>query len=447
MAEIEAIRSAILAGVRGDDIGALAIPTHARGALVKADEQEMFAGIPSEEKDPRKSTHVEDFPLPELAPDEAYVAVMASSINFNTVWTSIFEPVSTFGFLQRLGRESVWGKRHDQPYHVMGSDASGVVLRVGSAVRNWKPGDEVTAHCLHVDDQDPSAHDDSMMAANQRIWGYETNFGSLADIAVVKANQLMPKPKHLTWEEAAVNALCNSTSYRMIVSKNGSHMTQGQAVLIWGATGGIGAYAVQYVLNGGGIPVGVVSSEKRANLLRELGCEHVIDRRAENFQFWKDDGTQDPKEWLRLGKTVRGLIGRDVDIVFEHPGRSTMGASVFVAKRGGMIITCAATSGFTIEYDNRYLWMNLKTLKGCHFANYREAWEANGLIAEGRIHPTLSKTYPLTETGEAAFQVHRNMAEGKVGVLCLAPEEGLGVTDDALRAKHIDQITLFRRHA
>jgi len=447
VAEIEAIRSAILAGVRGDDIGALAIPTHARGALVKADEQEMFAGIPSEEKDPRKSTHVEDFPLPELAPDEAYVAVMASSINFNTVWTSIFEPVSTFGFLQRLGRESVWGKRHDQPYHVMGSDASGVVLRVGSAVRNWKPGDEVTAHCLHVDDQDPSAHDDSMMAANQRIWGYETNFGSLADIAVVKANQLMPKPKHLTWEEAAVNALCNSTSYRMIVSKNGSHMTQGQAVLIWGATGGIGAYAVQYVLNGGGIPVGVVSSEKRANLLRELGCEHVIDRRAENFQFWKDDGTQDPKEWLRLGKTVRGLIGRDVDIVFEHPGRSTMGASVFVAKRGGMIITCAATSGFTIEYDNRYLWMNLKTLKGCHFANYREAWEANGLIAEGRIHPTLSKTYPLTETGEAAFQVHRNMAEGKVGVLCLAPEEGLGVTDDALRAKHIDQITLFRRHA
>jgi len=447
VAEIEAIRSAILAGVRGDDIGALAIPTHARGALVKADEQEMFAGIPSEEKDPRKSTHVEDFPLPELAPDEAYVAVMASSINFNTVWTSIFEPVSTFGFLQRLGRESVWGKRHDQPYHVMGSDASGVVLRVGSAVRNWKPGDEVTAHCLHVDDQDPSAHDDSMMAANQRIWGYETNFGSLADIAVVKANQLMPKPKHLTWEEAAVNALCNSTSYRMIVSKNGSHMTQGQAVLIWGATGGIGAYAVQYVLNGGGIPVGVVSSEKRANLLRELGCEHVIDRRAENFQFWKDDGTQDPKEWLRLGKTVRGLIGRDVDIVFEHPGRSTMGASVFVAKRGGMIITCAATSGFTIEYDNRYLWMNLKTLKGCHFANYREAWEANRLIAEGRIHPTLSKVYPLTETGEAAFQVHRNMAEGKVGVLCLAPEEGLGVTDDALRAKHIDQITLFRRHA
>jgi crotonyl-CoA reductase len=446
MSEIDAIRTAILEDVPGEEIGALPLPEAVRGALVKADEVDMFEGIASEDKDPRKSTHVEDFPLPELAPDEVYLGVMASAINFNTVWTSIFEPVPTFGFLKRLGKESYWGKRHDQPYQVMGSDASGVVLRVGSAVRNWKPGDKVTVHCLHVDDQDPSAHDDSMMATNQRIWGFETNFGGLADVAVVKANQLMPKPAHLTWEEAACNALCNSTSYRMIVSPNGAQMTQGQAVLVWGATGGIGAYATQYVLNGGGTPVGVVSSEKRAELLRAMGCEAVIDRRAEGYKFWNaDDTEQDPKEWLRLGKKIRELIGRDVDIVFEHPGRSTMGASVFVAKRGGLIITCAATSGFKIEYDNRYLWMNLKTLKGCHFANYREAWEANRLVADAKIHPTLSKVYPLEQTGEAALQVHHNLVEGKVGVLCLAPEEDLGVTDEATRAEHLDQITLFRR--
>jgi len=443
---IDAIRTAILEDAPGEELAALPVPASARGALVRADEQEMFAGMPSEQKDPRRSVHVEEFPLPELAPDEALIAVMASAINFNTVWTSIFEPLPTFGFLKRLGKESVWGARHDQPFHVMGSDASAVILRTGSAVRLWKPGDRVTVHCNFLDDQDPSAHDDSMFAANQRIWGFESNYGGLADLSVVKANQLMPKPAHLTWEEAAVNALCNSTSYRMIVSPNGSQMTQGQTVLIWGATGGIGAYACQYVMNGGGTPVGVVSSPERAAILHDMGVEAVIDRKAEGFRFWNDEGEQDPSEWRRFGKKIREVAGTDPDIVFEHPGRSTMGASVFVAKRGGMVITCAATSGFMIEYDNRYLWMNLKTIKGCHFANYREAWDANRLVCEGKVFPTISSVYPLAEVGEAAWQVHQNLVEGKVGVLCLAPEEGLGVTDPERREEHLPQITLFRRH-
>ena len=286
-----------------------------------------------------------------------------------------------------------------------------------------------------------------MLATNQRIWGYETNYGGLGELTLVKANQLMPKPAHLTWEEAAVNALTNSTSYRMLVSPNGAQMTQGQTVLIWGASGGIGAYACQYVLNGGGTPVGGrVEPRARRRCVHAMGVEHVIDRKAEGFQFWKDEHTQDPAEWRRFGKRIRELAGRDPDIVFEHPGRSTMGASVFVCTRGGTIITCAATTGFMIEYDNRYLWMNQKTLKGCHFANYREAWEANRLIAEGRIHPVLSAVFPF-ERGRPrpSLQVHHNQHEGKLGVLVLAPEEGLGVTDPELRERHLDQITLFRR--
>jgi crotonyl-CoA reductase len=446
MSPIDAIRTAILDGAPGDELGALPLPDSFRGAVVRADEQEMFAGLPSDEKDPRKSVHVDDVPLPELAPDEAYVAVMASSINFNTVWTAIFEPLPTFQFLARLGKESVWGARHDRPFHVLGSDAAGVVLRVGSAVRRWRPGDAVTVHCNYVDDQDPSSHDDAMLATNQRIWGFESNYGGLAELTLVRANQLLPKPAHLTWEEAAVNALCNSTSYRMIVSPHGAQMTQGQTVLVWGATGGLGAYACQYVLHGGGTPVGVVSSPEKVRLLQELGVDAVIDRQAEGYRFWRDEHTQDPAEWRRLGKKIRELAGRDPDIVFEHPGRQTMGASVFVAKRGGLIVTCAATSGYTIEYDNRYLWMSLKTIKGSHFANYREAWAANQLVCDGQIHPTLSRVFTLEETGAAAYEVQHNLHEGKLGVLVLAPEEGLGVTDPARREELLPRLTLFRRH-
>jgi crotonyl-CoA reductase len=140
-------------------------------------------------------------------------------------------------------------------------------------------------------------------------------------------------------------------------------------------------------------------------------------------------------------------VGEDPDIVFEHPGRSTMGASVFVAKRGGLIMTCAATSGYMIEYDNRHLWMKLKSIKSSHFANYREAWEANDLLAKGMIQPILSTVHPLEEVGEATRLVHHNLHEGKVGVLCLAPSEGLGIDDPETRAKiGEDRITLFRRH-
>jgi crotonyl-CoA reductase len=441
------VLDAVVAGASSADIAALPIPESYRAAFVRRDDVAMFEGISSDDKDPTKSIHVDDVATPALAPDEVYLAVMASSINFNTVWTSIFEPLPTFGFLDRLGRESEWAARHALPYHVIGSDASGVVLRVGSAVRNWEPGDRVTVHCNHVDDQDPSAHDDSMLATNQRIWGFETNFGGLAELSVVKANQLMPKPSHLTWEEAAVNALCNSTSYRMLVSDNGARMKQGDTVLVWGATGGIGGYAIQYVLNGGGTPIGVVSSPERAALLHEMGCEAVIDRRAEGYRFWSDEHTQDEAEWRRFGKKIRELVGEDPDIVFEHPGRSTMGASIFAVKRGGTVVTCAATSGYMVEFDNRHFWMKLKRLVASHFANYAEAWAANRLIDQGRIHPLLSGVYPLAEVGAAARSVHRNEVEGKLGVLCLAPAEGLGIDDPEKRERiGEDAITRFRRH-
>ncbi|GAB3663763.1 crotonyl-CoA carboxylase/reductase [Nocardioides korecus] len=443
---MQQILDAILAGdTSGEDFAALQLPDHYRAATVHKDEVEMFEGLTTREKDPRKSIHVEDVALPELGPGEAFVAVMASAINYNTVWTSIFEPVSTFGFLERYGKVSPLSARHDLPYHVVGSDLAGVVLKTGLGVHSWKPGDEVVAHCLSVELEGPEGHNDTMMDPEQRIWGFETNFGGLAHIALVKSNQLMPKPDHLTWEEAASPGLVNSTAYRQLVSRNGAGMKQGDNVLIWGASGGLGGYATQYALNGGATPVCVVSNDAKAEICRKMGAELIINRSEENWQFWKDEHTQDQREWRRLGAKIRELTGgEDVDIVFEHPGRETFGASVYAARKGGTIVTCASTTGYMHQYDNRYLWMNLKRIIGSHFANYRESWEANRLIAKGMIHPTLSKSYTLDEVGQAALDVHENSHQGKVGVLCLAPEEGLGVRDHELRAKHLDKINAFR---
>jgi crotonyl-CoA reductase len=443
---VNKILDAILASdTTAEDFANLSLPESYRAVTVHKDEAEMFDGLPSREKDPRKSLHLDEVPVPELGPGEALVAVMASSVNYNSVWTSLFEPMSTFGFLERYGRLSPLAKRHDLPYHVIGSDLSGVVLRTGAGVNSWKPGDEVVAHCLSVELESADGHNDTMLDPEQRIWGFETNFGGLAEIALVKSNQLMPKPDHLSWEEAAAPGLVNSTAYRQLVSRNGAGMKQGDNVLVWGASGGLGSYATQFALAGGANPICVVSSEQKAEICRRMGAEAIIDRSAEGYRFWKDEHNQDPKEWKRFGKRIRELTGgEDVDIVFEHPGRETFGASVYVTRKGGTIVTCASTSGYDHSYDNRYLWMSLKRIVGSHFANYREAWEANRLISKGKIHPTLSRTYNLEETGQAAHDVHRNVHQGKVGVLALSPEEGLGVRDTEKRAKHLGSINLFR---
>ena len=437
---MQAIHDAINADADGDTIASLPLPDTMRAAVIRKSEVDMFEGMTSRDKDPRQSLHIDDVPLPPLGANEVLIAPMASAINFNTVWTSIFEPLPTFGFLERFAREGELGARHDLDYHIVGSDAAGVVLRVGQGVTRWRPGDRVTVHCNYVDLEGPEGHEDSMLDPTQRIWGFETNFGALADVAMVKANQLMPMPTHLSWEEAASLGLVMATSYRMLVGQNEARMKQGDVVLIWGATGGLGGFATQFVLNGGGIPVCVVSSPEKVALLEELGVEHIIDRKAEGYSFWTDNGEPDYAEYRRFGGRIRELVGEDPDIVFEHPGRATFGASVFVAKKGGTIVTCASTSGFQHSYDNRYLWMNLKDILGSHFANYNEAWAANRLVAKGMIHPILSRTYPLEAVGEAAHQVHHNLHTGKIGILVGASEEGMGIRDHELRARHADDI-------
>ena len=445
---MESIVSACLSeGVTAADFAALSIPEHFSGAVILREEQDMFHDVPSADKDPARAIHIHEVPTPLPGAGEALIAVMASAINFNTVWSAIFEPLPTFIFLRRYASSSPSAARHDKPFHVLGSDLAGVVLRTGGGVTRWKPGDRIVAHCLSVELEHPDGHGDTMLDPEQRIWGYETNYGGLAQLALVKANQLMPKPEHLTWEEAACSGLVNSTAYRQLISPNGARMKQGDVVLIWGASGGLGSYATQLALNGGAIPVCVVSSAEKTALVRAMGAELIINRAAEGYAFWKDAETPNAPEWKRFGGHIRQLTGgEDPDIVFEHPGRDTFAASVFVARRGGTVATCASTSGYEHRYDNRHLWMSLKKIVGTHFANYREAWEANRLIGKGMIHPALSEVVPLAATGAAARKVRSNSHVGKIGVLCLAPQSGLGVRNHELRARHLPAIETFRRH-
>ena len=472
-----ALNEAVLAGADPEELAACPLPDEYRAAFLRTEDQGIFRSDSGkdgdkastkhgprtkQDKDVRRTIHVGQVPMPELAPDEVIVAVMAAAVNYNTVWSATFEPVPTFRFLKDLGRHGGWDARHDRDYQVIGSDAAGVVVRVGSAVRHWKVGDRVVIAPPVVDEQQASAQQDGMLADQVLAWGFENNFGAFGDYAVVRATQLVRKPRHLSWEEAACNTLCLGTAYRMLISPNGARIKMGDVVLIWGATGGLGAYAVQLALRAGAIPVGVVSTAKKAALLEKLGCQHVINRQEIGFTDCapapgprpgsgsgsETDSAKGPNEieqWRALGSAIRKQVGEDPHVVFEHVGKQTFGASVFVARRGGSVVTCGSSTGYAHEYDNRYLWMRLKRIIGSHGANYQESAESNRLLELGLVVPTLSRVYPFADVAQATRAVQLNEHEGKVGVLCMAPQEGMGIEDPLLRDQiGEDKLRLFR---
>jgi crotonyl-CoA reductase len=430
---MDPMAEAVRAGAPAEQLARTELPHEYVAAHLRAEDATMFDGVA--DKDVRKSLRVGPVPMPTLAPDEVLVAVMASSINYNTVWSAMFEPIPTFAFLDRFARTGGFAERHRRPYHVVGSDGAGVIVRTGTGVRRWHVGDHVLISPAYVDDQEAATHADGMLGGEQRAWGFETNFGGLAHYAVARVSQLMPKPGHLTWEEAASIPLCAGTAYRMLVSPRGAAMTQGDIVLIWGAAGGLGGYAVQFVKNGGGIAVGIVGSPAKASMLERLGCDVVIDRTEAGIG---NDPNLSPADTIaagkRLGRIIRAATGGDPQIVFDHVGQATFGMSVFLAARGGVVVTCGSSTGYQHRFDNRYLWMNLKRVVGSHVANLQEQWRCIRLFERGQLVTTLSTVYPLVDVAEAARLVQTNAHTGKVGVLCMANRPGLGVTDPERRA-------------
>jgi crotonyl-CoA carboxylase/reductase len=362
--------------------------------------------------DPEVAMQLEDIEVPEPGPGEVLVRVMAAGVNYNGVWASMGLPVSIFRYT-------------GYDFHIAGSDASGIVERVGPGVTRWKQGDEVVIHCNQSCGECPECNGlDPMACTQQKIWAYETNWGSFAEYCKVQAQQLLPKPPKLTWEDAASYGLTYFTAYRMLV--NQASIQAGDNVLIWGAGGGLGTFAVQLCALYGANAIAVVSSDDKVGLVRDLGAAAIIDRR-EFMLSDPDTGERIFDEIKRFGKAVRAAIGgNDPDVVFEHVGAATFYTSVFVCKPFGTIVICGATSGFNLDFDVRYLWMRQKKIIGSHFANAYECNRANQLIIEGKIQPVLSKVFPFDECPVPHQMMKENQHVGKMVVLVGAQAEGQG---------------------
>lgn len=378
---------------------------------------------------PETSFQVEVVPTWEIGDDEVLLYVMAGGVNYNGVWAALGQPISPLD-------------NHKHPFHVVGSDASGVVWAVGKKVKRWKVGDEVIVHCNQDDGDDEECNGgDPMFSSSQRIWGYETPDGSFAQYCRVQSRQLMQKPKHLSWEEAACYTLTLATTYRMLFGHPPHTLRPGDNVLVWGASGGLGVFAIQLCAAAGANAIGIISDESKREYVLSLGASGVINRK--DFSCWGQMpkvGTDEYNVWLkearRFGKAIWDITGKkDVDIVFEHPGEATFPVSCLVAKRGGMIVFCAGTSGFNLTFDARYVWMRQKRVQGSHFAHLKQASAANQFVIDQRVDPCMSEVFSWEQIPLAHTKMLNNQhAPGNMAVLVNSPKTGLKSFDDVVEA-------------
>ncbi len=377
--------------------------------------------------EPEQAMQLEVVDTPTLDSHDVLVMVMAAGVNYNGVWAGLGVPISPFDV-------------HKAPYHIAGSDATGIVWAVGSKVKRWKVGDEVVVHCNQDDGDDEECNGgDPMFSTSQRIWGYETPDGSFAQFARVQDRQLMTRPRHLTWEESGCYTLTLATAYRMLFGHRPHILRPGHNVLVWGASGGLGSMAIQLISTAGANAIGVISDEDKRDFVMSLGAKGVINRK--DFDCWgqlppvNGEGFGDYMRKCReFGKAIWQYTGKgnDVDFVFEHPGEQTFPVSCMVVKRGGMVVFCAGTTGYNLTFDARFVWMRQKRIQGSHFANLMQASQANNLMVERRIDPCMSEVFAWRDIPRAHTKMMKNQHRpGNMAVLVQAKRPGLRTLEDA----------------
>ncbi len=382
--------------------------------------------------EPTQAFQKEVLDVPEIADDEVLVYVMAAGVNYNNVWAGLGIPVNVIAARNKAGET--------EDFHIGGSDASGIVYKIGKDVTNVKVGDEVVAHCGEWKKNCPmeQAGKDPMYDSSFRIWGYETNYGSFAQFTKVQDHQLLPKPKHLSWEASATYMLVGATSYRMLMAWEPNAVKENDVVLVWGGAGGIGSMAIQIAKAMGAKPIAVISDESKVDYCMKLGAVGCINRKDFDhwgmMPHWKDQEAYG--QWLKgarkFGKAIWDILGekRGVDVVFEHPGETTLPTSVFVCETGGMVVICAGTTGFNATLDLRYHWMRQKRLQGSHFANDDQAKGINDLVAAGKVDPCLANTYTYDQLPEAHQLMYENKhPAGNMSVLIGAVDTNMGISE------------------
>jgi NADPH:quinone reductase-like Zn-dependent oxidoreductase len=305
-------------------------------------------------------------PDPSINASEVLVEVMACALNHLDVWA----------------RAGLPGIQIPLP-HILGNDIAGVVKEVGELVTWVKPGDEVMLHpgvsCGHC--VECLAGRDNL-CRDYDILGHRRDGGYAALVAAPGVN-VIPKPKHLSWEEAAALPLVTVTAWHMLTTR--ANVQPGEDVLVHAAGSGVGSIGIQIAKLRGARVIATAGSEAKLAKAKELGADEVLN--YSNVDW--------PKEVRRLTNK------KGVDVVFEHTGAATWSGSIASLKTNGRLVTCGATSGYAAETDIRQIFYRHLTILGSFMGSKAELLEAMKFIESGKIRAVVDQVLPLAEARRA----------------------------------------------
>jgi alcohol dehydrogenase len=327
-----------------------------------------------------------DVPDPEPGPGEVLIRIKAAALNFNDIWA-------------RRGLPRV-----DLPMpHVSGTDAAGVVTALGPGVTSVAVGDSVVTYPVNSCRACAAClAGEEVFCRRMRIWGFQTGpyDGSFAQFAKLQAQQVLPKPAHLSWAEAAATSTSLLSVWRMLVAR--ARVVPGETVLVWGASGGTGSFALQLLRCLGARSIAVTSSKPKARFCETMGADHVI--------------VSPPADVLEQVRRLTG--GRGVDVVFDHVGETVWPISVECLRWGGRMVICGATEGFEPKIDLRYLWNKQLSFLGSHIGTHREWVACLELVEQRKIQPPVSEVFSLTDLAQAQSAMEERRLTGKIAIDC-----------------------------
>jgi NADPH:quinone reductase-like Zn-dependent oxidoreductase len=316
---------------------------------------------------------------PRPKPGEVLVRVKACAMNHLDLWT----------------RNGLPGLRIPMP-HILGSDIAGIVKEVGDEVSGVEPGEEVVlqpglscGRCLRcLQGRDSECKD-------YKIFGYQVD-GGYTELMPVPVGNLLPKPKSLSFEEAASVPLVFLTAWHMLVER--ARIRPGEDVLVLAAGSGVGIASIQVAKLWGARVIATASTDTKLEKAKGIGADEIINYKEKDF-----------------AEEVRRLTAKKgVEVVVEHVGTDTFAKSLQSLAKGGRLVTCGATSGPKFEGDLRFIFARHLSVLGSYMGGKRELAELIPLFDRGGLQPVVDKVFPLEEAAAAHRRMENRELFGKI---------------------------------